>query len=359
MTNDNEKPAENGTPGDTREIEALSRTASGEDESSLAEIGRLRIPEAVPQEPLVSTRTLTTILGVFAIPVTAGVLLLFYEPILVAVITAALYVSLWFLFNPFPGFLLYMILVTVRPQEGIPQLEAMHVERLCAVLALLGWSLQAGVSRRILPLSRPIASWFFAFVVVCFLSIFTSVWKLAAVNAWIELLKLGVLLLLTSQLVSSPRRLFILLLVFAISNAWMATESLRLYFSEGYDYVRMGIVRATTDSMSRGDPNMLAASLLLAACMGLYVVRAHKKLIWMLPWLGVVVAGSVVVVLTGSRAAMLAVLFLLLYIWATSRKKFAMTLVVIAVVVAGWYSMPSQYQERFLTTFDFEMNPSA
>ncbi|KPJ59716.1 MAG: hypothetical protein AMJ46_10215 [Latescibacteria bacterium DG_63] len=320
---------------------------------------RQRRTIAVSQRPLISAKTLVTIVGVFVIPVTAGIMLLFYDAALVVVITVALYASLWLLFNPFPALLLYTVLVAVRPQEGIAQLEMIHVERLCAVLAMLGWGLQAAIGKRVRPVSYGLTGWFLAFVVVCFLSIFTSVWKLAAFNAWIELLKLGVLFFLVSQLVDTPKRLFIFLLIFAIGHVWMGSESIRLYFSEGYDYVRMDILRATTTSVSRGDPNSLAASLLLATCLAIYTFRSHRNLLWRVSWLLTIAVTSVIVVISGSRAAMVACLFFLFYLWATSRRKVPLGIVLILVVIVGWFAMPSQYQERFLTIFDLERNPSA
>jgi len=299
------------------------------------------------------------VIGIFVIPVTAALMLLFFDPAMVVVVTVALYLSLWLLFNPFPALLLYLILMAVRPQEGIVQLEAIHVERLFAVLAILGWGLQAAIHKKSLWLPRGVAGWLFAFVLVCFCSIFTAIWKLGSAEAWIELLKAVVLFFLVSQLVNTPRRLFVMLLVLAFGHIWMAGESLRLYYSEGYDYVRMGIVRATTSSVSRGDPNSLAASLLMAICFGIYTLRSRAELVWRISWLLVIAAGGFVVVLTGSRAAMLAGLFLLFYVWLKSRAKIPVAALAIVLVVVVWLAMPGQYRDRFMTTFDFERNPSA
>jgi O-antigen ligase len=314
---------------------------------------------APDREPLFSTTALVKVMGIVVIPATAGVLLLFLDPALVALVTVALYGSLWLLFNPFPALLLYLLLVAVRPQEGIAQLEAIHVERLFAVLAILGWGLQAGVRRAPVTFSRGVAGWLVAYVVVCFCSIFTSLWKLAAVDAWIELLKAVVLFFLISQLVDSPRRLIVILAVFALGHLWMAGESIRLYYSEGYDYMRMGILRATTSSVSRGDPNSLAASLLLAVCLGIYTIRSRAGVFWRLMWFCVICAGGFVVVLTGSRAAMSAALFMLFYVWLRSRKKLVVAACAVIVVAGVWLAMPLQYKDRFMTTFDFERNPSA
>lgn len=314
---------------------------------------------ASDREPLFNPSTLVKVIGIFVIPATAGVLLLFLDPALVALVTVALYASLWLLFNPFPALLLYLLLVAVRPQEGTVQLEAIHVERLSAVLAMLGWGLQAAVRRAPVTFSRGVAGWLFAFVLVCFCSIFTSVWKAAAMDAWIELIKAGVLFFLVSQLVDSPKRLYAFLIVFALGHVWMAGESVRLYYSEGYDYTRMGILRATTSSVSRGDPNSLAASLLLAVCLGIYTIRSRARVLWRLVWFVVVCAGSFVVVLTGSRAAMFAALFMLLYVWVRSGKKVAVAALAVIVVAGVWLAMPLQYKDRFMTTFDFERNPSA
>ncbi|MCX5799984.1 MAG: O-antigen ligase family protein [Candidatus Eisenbacteria bacterium] len=320
------------------------------------ESGRVR--GAGPRPPI-NPGTLFKIFAVFVIPVTAGLMLLFFDPLLVFLIAVALYASLWFLFNPFPALLLFMLLVAVRPQEGIVQLEPLHVERLCAVLAAVGWGFQVAAGRRFWPVSRGIASWLLVFVVVCFLSVFTAVWKLGAATAWIELLKLGVLAFLTSQMVNTPRRLFVFLSVFALGHVWMAAESLRLYYSVGYNYTAMGIVRATTDSLSRGDPNSLAASLVLAVCFGLYCIGANRNLFWRLCWLGVICAGSVVVVLTGSRSGMLGVLFLLFYMWITHKRRMLTGIIVMLVAVGAWVAMPMQYKERFLTIFEFQKNASA
>jgi O-antigen ligase len=319
----------------------------------------LRRTSSLTQRPLVSTKKLVTIVGVFIIPVIAGVLLPFYDATTVGVITVALYASLWLLLNPFQALLLYMVLVAVRPQEGIVQLQVIPVERLCAVLAMLGWGLQVAVGKTMRPISRSIGGWLLAFTAVCFFSIFTSVWKLWAFNAWIEMLKLGVLFFLISQLVDTHKRLFVFLLIFAVGHFWMAAESLRLYYSEGYDYTAMGIVRATTGSASRGDPNSLAASLVLCICFGLYTFRASRNFFLRLSWAGAICVGSVVVILTGSRAAMLGFLFLLLYMWLTSRKKLLTGTIIAIILVCARFTMPLQYRERFMTTFDFKKNPSA
>jgi len=315
--------------------------------------------KASDSEPLFNTSTIVKVFGIFVIPATAGVLLLFLDPALVAVVTVTLYASLWLLFNPFPALLLYLLLVAVRPQEGVAQLEAIHVERLFAVLAMLGWGLQAAVRKAPVTFSRGVAGWLAVYVVVCFCSIFTSLWKVAAVDAWIELLKAVALFFLISQLVDSPRRLLVLLVVFALGHLWMAGESVRLYYSEGYDYTRMGILRATTSSVSRGDPNSLAASLLLAVCLGIYTIRSRAAALWRVLWFCLICAGGFVVVLTGSRAAMFAALFMLFYVWLRSRKKVVVAACAVIVVAGVWLAMPLQYKDRFMTTFDFERNPSA
>ena len=311
------------------------------------------------REPLFSTSALMKVMGIVVIPAAAGVLLLFLDPALVALVTVALYASLWLLFNPFPALLLYLLLVAVRPQEGVAQLEAIHVERLFAVLAMLGWGLQAAVKRAQVTYSRGVAGWLAAYVVVCFCSIFTSLWKFAAVDAWIELLRAVVLFFLISQLVDSPKRLFVLMAVFALGHLWMAGESIRLYYSEGYDYMRMGILRATTSSASRGDPNSLAASLLLAVCFGIYTIRSRAGVIWRLLWFCLMGVASFVVVLTGSRSAMFGALFMLFYVWIRSRRKVVVAACAVIVVAGVWLAMPLQYKDRFMTTFDFERNPSA
>jgi len=309
--------------------------------------------------PLFSTSALVKVMGIFVIPATAGVMLLFLDPALVALVTVALYASLWLLFNPFPALLLYLLLVAVRPQEGVAQLEAIHVERLFAVLAVLGWGLQAAVRRAPVTYSRGVAGWLAAFVIVCFCSIFTAIWKAGAAEAWVELLKAVVLFFLISQLVDSPKRLYVLLAVLALGHLWMAGESIRLYYSEGYDYMKMGILRATTSSVSRGDPNSLAASLLLAVCLGIYTMRSRAGVLWRLMWFGVIGAAGFVIVLTGSRAAMLAALFMLFYVWLRSRQKIVVAACAVIVVAGVWLVMPLQYKDRFMTTFDFERNPSA
>ena len=295
----------------------------------------------------------------FVLPVAAGVMFIFFDPLMVFLITISLYASLWLVFSPFTALLLFTVLVAVRPQEGIGPLEAIHVERLFALLAILGWGLKAAADRRVRPVNRPIAMWLVAFVLVCFLSIFTSIWKLGSFNKWSELLKTVVLAFLIAQMVNTPRRLVIFLSVYAVGSAWMGAESLRLYFSQGYSYVRMGIMRATTESASRGDPNSLAASMVIASCFAVHLIGSNRNFLWRLCWFAVVAISAVVVVLTGSRAAMLGSLFLLFYLWATHKKKIVSGIIILLVIVGAWFAMPFQYQQRFLTTFNFNMNPSA
>jgi O-antigen ligase len=56
---------------------------------------------------------------------------------------------------------------------------------------------------------------------------------------------------------------------------------------------------------------------------------------------------------------MLGSLFLLLYMWLTSRKKLLTGTIIAIVLVCARFTMPLQYRERFMTTFDFKKNPSA
>lgn len=288
-----------------------------------------------------------------------GVSVVRLPPLMVVGAVAALLSGYLILRYPFIGLLLYTIVYMWSPGQLYPALAPLRLERAVGALALVGLVVQRYREQGTLSLDRQTVSRLLAWVVLCVaISIPFAYWRSGAVVGLVDFLKLGVWYLLVAHLLESRLRYRLFVLVFFGAIGKQTLDALRAYFG-GNTMFAQGIDRLVGQSYAAGDPNHMAAT--CAATLPILLLLAfERRLRWyrMLPAAGVVLL-TVTLSLTGSRSGFLALLAMLLYLWARSRRRVVTGLVGAVVVAAGLTLLPEQYKTRYSTITAEERDASS
>jgi O-antigen ligase len=249
----------------------------------------------------------------------------------------------------------YMFLFIVRPFEIWIWLGELHIERLYmigALICLILWH------RRGLVLHK-ITYTIIIFLAVLYLSAFTAFRTDSALDMAWEYSKLVVFYFVMVMAVRDEKDFRTLLIAFiAIMGFYIGKSLWEFYFHGRYEY-RQGIKRLIGIDSTSGDPNTFASTILysLPFAMALFKVEMNKRI-----RLGLVfyfLMSIYAIILTGSRAGMLCLLFLLLILLVQSRRKIMLGIRIALFVLLLFLVMPNMYQARFKTIFIEDMNPVA
>jgi O-antigen ligase len=260
------------------------------------------------------------------------------------IIAAAICIfTVWGLVDTFVGLLSLLAVTVIQPGELYPALDAFHVERVMAIAVLV--SLIA--HQRNLTFPR-ITQFLLVFWCAMFLSVVTAFWRMGALQSAIDFSRIMIYHLIIINVVNTPRRLAIFLLVFVLLIGWLAASSYVSFLGGGF-YLESGhFARAEGLTSSGGNPNDLG--LTLVSSLSLTVVLALRKS-WRDRFLGVAVAviSIYAIVFTGSRMSFLALIFLLAAYTFSARKRLLFLPIAIALLAIIWQVMPAQYQQRYLS----------
>lgn len=264
-------------------------------------------------------------------------------------------------FRPFLTLLVYLVFFLAWPQEWISFFRGLppFTERIVAFIAIGGGILLPQVLRRdsVIYVGRAglaIAGilWAFSF------SLLTAYWGVQVKDTLIAVARLATVYILIVGICDTYRKLQAVIWTYLIIVATMSAMSVWNYY-HGQFSITMGIMRAAGLGASYSDPNSHAATILYALPVLLLMVISHRK--WaqrlLLSGMGLVYLWNII--LTGSRSAMIGVMFVVFVITIRSRKKvvyafgFLLLLAVIALV------MPDQYVQRLLSSADFSSNTGA
>ncbi|MCK4858249.1 MAG: O-antigen ligase family protein, partial [candidate division Zixibacteria bacterium] len=187
------------------------------------------------------------------------------------------------------------------------------------------------------------------------LSVPFSYWPSATVWTIIDFLKICIFYFLVTNVITTPERLKGFIWIYIIAAGYIAISSTIAYFS-GTLAVAQGIQRA--EGLAGADPNTLAVTLVLAIPFMIFSLSWIRN-----RWLKLVplfCAGLAVltVALTGSRSGILGLLAVFFFIWLTSNRKLALALAFLTLLVASWFALPQQYQQRYASIASSEYDPS-
>lgn len=252
----------------------------------------------------------------------------------------------WSLADPFVGMVTLMGINMVQPGELYPIFNALHVERLEAIVALV--VLFARGYRFAYPRVTRKVLWFFAAVVA---SIPLSFWVSNSISSAEDFGKIVLLHLLLVAVVISRQRLRVLLLTLSMLVGYLSVSSLALYFQGKFDHT-MGVDRIMGLTGASNSPDTLGLTIATALpIMYLFTLKPSRIPLRLLMW-GLIALSLWTLLLTGSRGSLLSFLLMLVLAMCISRKRMILipTVAVLAMVV--WSALPMQYKARYMTLSD-------
>lgn len=252
----------------------------------------------------------------------------------------------WSLSDPFVGMITLMGINMVQPGELYPVYNALHVERVEAVLALL--LLFAKGQRFRYPQVTKSVLYFFA---ACVASVPLAFWVSNALDSAEDFGKIIVIHLLLVAVILTRRRLRIVLISFSLLVGYLSISSLSLYFQGKFDHT-MGVDRIAGLTGASNSPDTLGLTIATALpIMYLFTLKPAKLPLRLAMW-GVIGLSVWTLLLTGSRGSLLSFLLILVIAVLISRKRMILipTIAVLSVVV--WSVLPQQYKARYMTLSD-------
>jgi len=277
----------------------------------------------------------------------------------IAVVIAALVLALM-IYSPISALLIYLVFFLAWPQEWVPYFNYLpgFTERIIGVMAIGSLVISMLVRQRFsFYMGRP--GYALVLMIAAFtLSAFTAYYLTEVKETLIEMLRLLTVFVLIANICDTPRKLKAVAWLYFATVGIMSIISVVNYYN-GIVWYRMGITRALGLGGSYGDPNSHGSTIAYALPVMFYYIRSSRNQIEkvILTAFGLIECWNII--LTGSRTAMVGVLFVVgVVIWRSERKLVyilaAAVLLALAVV-----TMPDQYKERFISTADLSSHTAA
>jgi len=256
------------------------------------------------------------------------------------------------IFRPFVGLLVFLAMHFTMPAEMVPALAPLRLELVYGILLFVVCARRMGAAlANALVNNRVLLSSVILVAASC-LSIPFAVWRGGAFNAVVYMAKLVALLLLLATLIGNNGQmqkvlwLLIGLLVFFAGTGllgYMHGDFYELNYSVG------NLDRARGINSLVGGPNELAGVLLTLIPFTIPLFRCTRNFFLKLLLLACNGLALATMVLTGSRSSMIGLAFVIVYLVFTSKNKVLNFIACVVLCCVVWVSMPSEYQQRFLT----------
>ncbi|MEO6829791.1 MAG: O-antigen ligase family protein [Acidobacteriaceae bacterium] len=260
------------------------------------------------------------------------------------VIVAILFVMAMIgLLRPYIGLLALLIVMELQPGELYPQVAPLHLERVVAGLLVVGFLLHGEKLRFPTP-----TRWFLAFYGAMILAIPLAFWRGNSAASCMTFLEIVVFVIFVTALLTSEARIRWFILTDVLLVDWFGGSALWNYH-HGIWQTTMHIDRAIGITSSAGDPNTLGLTVLLSIPFCLLLMSRGNPL-WMRAVGAVSIAShAVTIVDTGSRAAALGFVFLIVLLMLRKPKNLLYLPIVIALSPLVWMVIPQQYKARYET----------
>ncbi len=245
----------------------------------------------------------------------------------------------------------YIFLVIERPWESIRYLEGIPIERPFAILMIL----VALATGKLKIVDSPTNKWVFGLLALHFILAPFAFNTGFAVDQGIEYAKMVVLYVLMMAVADDERMLKTLVAVYIGSTFIYMLHSLWEY-NNGRHVFRMGIARMIGVDSTLNDPNAFGATAVLSLPFVYVFLRTVVSVKIKLLCYAHVALAILCVVLTGSRTAMIALVFLF-SLWVLIQKGQRRVIMVAIFLIVGnliWMNMPDDKQDRIRTLWDEE-----
>lgn len=249
---------------------------------------------------------------------------------------------------------IYIFLLTERPWESIGYLEGIPIELPFAILMIF----VAIFSGKLKFVSSSTNKWAYLLLSLHFVLIPFSFNGEFTVDQVYEYAKAILMYMLMLSVAEDEFSLKMLVRVFVLSMMFYMLHSLWEYHN-GRHVWRMGIARMIGVGETSSDPNAFGASVVLSLPFVYALLRSEAEPLLRKVYFSYFALAVLCVVLTGSRSASIAFVFLLL-LWGVAqqgRRKIGILIVVFIALGTMWTVMPADKKERIQTLWDKDAGP--
>ncbi len=277
----------------------------------------------------------------------------------IAVVLAGLVLALM-IYSPISALMIYLVFFLAWPQEWAPYFNYLPAitERIVAFMAIGSMAITMLVRQRTGFYVGIVGYGFIALFVSFVLSAFTAFYLTAAKDQLIDVLRLFTVFVLIANVCDTAKKLKAVAWLYFASVGIMSTISVINYYN-GITQYTMGITRALGLGGSYGDPNSHGSTIAYALPVMFYHLKATTNRLERYILIGFGLIGCWNIILTGSRTAMVGVLFVVGIVVWRSKNKIAYALIGLVLLIFAYVVMPEQYKERFASTTDLSSETAA
>jgi len=270
------------------------------------------------------------------------------DPVVIVGLAVVFALAVVGLLRPFLGLLVLIVIRFVQPGELIPALETFRIELIYGLLLLLSFVVHRASTPAAPSLTSPILRAVLILLGYATLTVPFAIWRGGAFNQVIVLAKLVFILFFIATLVDTNFRLRSVVWTLVGLLTWYAGSAMNAYLKGQFDF-KQGIERAVGVTSVVGDPNALAGLIVGLLPFLIAAIRFTRMMAARLLLLSVFPLALATLIVTGSRASMLALVAVGIYYVLHAKHKVLSFACFVAVACAIWVGMPEQYQQRFLS----------
>jgi len=292
------------------------------------------------------------------ISIIAGYLLLTSpRPEIVPALAIVVIIGLTFLFYPYLGVLVYLILSYLRFEETVPALGNLHLTRLLAIALIVVWAIRSAITKSKLYLQEKGLILLYLFFLMLAFSIPFSFWPTRSFNTFVDMLKILVFTILFIHLIDSQKKLKSFLWVFLIVNGFLAFNAIK-------DFILLGSTAVSTrigggGEGFLGDANDFALALNVALPFTFYQFLAEKKKILKLFYLLFLLLFTLGVISTASRGGFITLFIVFFYFILKSKQKLIGIFSILLIFISVFFFTPREYWQRQMTITSYQQDESA
>jgi O-antigen ligase len=270
------------------------------------------------------------------------------DPVVIIGLVLASVLAVVGLLRPFLGLLVLILIHFVQPGELIPALETFRIELIYGLLLLLSFVVHRASTPTAPSLTSPILRAALMLLGYVALTVPFAIWRGGALDQTIGLAKFVFILFFIATLVDTNFRLRSVVWTLVGLLTWYAGSAMNSYL-KGEFVFKQGIERAVGVSSAVGDPNALAGLIVGLLPFLIAAIRFTRMMAARLLLLSVFPLALATLIVTGSRASMLALVAVGIYYVLRSKHKILSFACYVALALVIWVGMPQQYQQRYLS----------
>jgi probable O-glycosylation ligase (exosortase A-associated) len=276
--------------------------------------------------------------------------------ILILFIIAAAVITFY---RPYLGYILYVIMVFLRPQDGRPLMESYHIPMLITIFITVSFFINAlGKEKKSF---FPREKTFYFFLLFFVWMVISSFFAFREWFAWLKLeqfLFIVILFYLTIQMVDTEKKLKVLLLALLFCGLYFSYQmqfqgSRMIEYIGDQEFYRENLLRS---NINFGQPNYMAFTMVVMFCIAMTMAIYSKRKVVKIIFLSLCPVYIYTLMQTASRGGTLSLLSVLVLFWLKTKKKI-LSLIIFALVLITILPVAREYFPNYFNRLDTINNP--